>query len=127
MTLHDLTPFRLVYLATPYTLHPLGIGGAFREAARLAARLMVGGVKVFSPITHGHSMSVYGKVAPLNHALWLEFDRAFMEIADALVVGKLESWEKSFGIAQEIKFFNEAKKPIFYVNPQTLEIGSEAA
>lgn len=72
-------------------------------------------------------MSVYGKVAPLNHSLWLEFDRAFMEKCDALVVGKLQSWEKSFGIAQEIKSFQEQNKPIYYINPETLEVGAEAA
>lgn len=127
MTLLELSPFRLTYLATPYSLYPHGIGLAFREAAKLAARLMVGGVKVFSPITHGHSMSVYGKVAPLNHELWLDYDRAFMEVCDALVVGKLESWEKSFGIAQEIKFFTEAKKPIYYIDPATLEVSAAAA
>ncbi len=122
MKLHDLAPFPLVYLATPYSKYPHGIALAFREAARLAARLMVGGVRVYSPIVHTHPMAVYGKISPLAHEIWLPFDEAIMSKADALLVARLESWKASKGIAYEIDFFNRENKPIFYINPETLEV-----
>ena len=124
MTLHELTPFSLVYLATPYSKYPQGIGNAFREAAKLAARLMIGGVRVYSPIVHTHPMAIYGKVSPLSHEIWLPFDEAMMDKADALLVARLETWELSKGIAHEIDFFKREKKPIYYLNAETLEVAA---
>lgn len=124
MTLHDLTPFGLIYLATPYSKYPRGIHVAFRDAAKIAAQLMAAGVSVFSPIMHGHPMSVYGKVAPLNHGIWLPFDEKMMAKSDALLVAKMETWETSFGIAHEIGVFHKAKKPVFYLEPDTMSVAA---
>src|SRR3990167_1959103 len=58
------------YLATPYTRYPAGIRAAFADAAKLAARLLVTGLKVYSPITHTHPLAIYGHLDPLDHAIW---------------------------------------------------------
>lgn len=124
--LDELKNFQIIYLATPYTKYPRGIGVAFRDAARIAGRLMIAGIKIYSPISHGHPLSVYGGVHPKAHDIWLPFDEAMMAKADALLVAKMETWESSFGIAHEIRVFKEAGKPIYYIEPETLAVSNAA-
>jgi nucleoside 2-deoxyribosyltransferase len=124
MTLDDLKGYGLVYLATPYSKYPQGIQVAFREAARLAARLMSSGIAVFSPVAHSHPMAIYGQVAPLNHNIWLPFDEKIMAKCDALLVAKMDTWETSFGVAHEIGVFHKAHKPVFYLEPETMAVAA---
>jgi hypothetical protein len=112
----------LAYLATPYSKWKLGPEDAFIEASKLAARLLVSGVKVYSPIAHTHPLAVYGKLDPLDHSIWLPFDEAMMEAANILIVAHMDGWHESKGIAHEIDFFERAGKPIFDLNCETLSM-----
>lgn len=116
---------QLYYLSTPYTKFPRGPEVAFREAAALAARLIRSGMNVYAPIVHGHPLSMYGGIEPFDHGVWLAIDAAMMARSDALLVAKMESWEHSYGIAEEIKAFTAAGKPVFYLDMETLEYRSE--
>jgi hypothetical protein len=95
---------------------------AARDAAEVMGDLFRLGLKVFSPIVHGHQLSVNGSVPALDHALWLEFDSAMMGKADALLVAHLEGWDESFGIAEETKAFKAAGKPVLHLDPVKLEL-----
>lgn len=112
----------LAYLATPYSKWPTGINDAFIEAAKLAAKLMVSGVKVYSPIAHTHPLAIYGEVDPMDHSIWLPFDEAMMQAASVLIVAHMDGWQESKGIAHEIDFFERAGKPIFDLDPDTLRM-----
>lgn len=108
------------YLATPYTKYPCGIEQAFIDAAKLAARLMLAGVRVYSPIAHTHPLAIHGNIDPLDHAIWMPFDEAMMAVADTLIVAHMDGWENSYGMKLEIDFFDRAGKPIFDLNPSTM-------
>lgn len=110
----------LAYLATPYTKYRAGPEQAFIDAAKLAGRLLIAGVNVYSPITHTHPIAVHGNLDPLDHAIWLPFDEAMMIAADVLIVARMDGWSESRGIAHEIQFFEESHKPIFDLDPATL-------
>lgn len=110
----DLTRHKLVYLGSPYTKYPTGLDAAFRDVAVIAAEMMLEGIKVFSPIAHGHPMSQYGNVDPLNHELWLPFDQAMMDAADAMCIADMEGWETSYGVKYEIDTFRKAGKPVYF-------------
>lgn len=110
----------LAYLATPYSRYPGGIDIAFRDAARLAARLLRAGVKVYSPICHTHPIAIHGNLDPLDHAIWMPFDEAMMRVCDMLIVAHMPSWETSKGIAMEVEHFEKAGKRIFDLDPVTL-------
>jgi len=110
----------LCYLATPYSKWKAGLEDAFIEASKLAARLLRSGVKVYSPIAHTHPLAIHGKLDPFDHSIWLPFDEAMMKVADVLIVAQMDGWRDSFGIAQEIKFFEAARKPIWDLNPDTM-------
>lgn len=114
--------FRRVYLATPYSRYPDGLEAAFRDAAKLAARLLELGVRVYSPICHTHPIAIHGELDPLDHSIWLPFDEAMMEACDAIVVAMMPSWKQSKGIKYEIDYFTLEGKPVFYLEPGTLEI-----
>jgi hypothetical protein len=116
----NIAPKNLAYLATPYTRYPAGIYAAFADAAKLAARLILAGVKVYSPIAHTHPLAIHGNLDPLDLAIWIPFDEAMMERADVLIVAHMEGWEESKGIAHEIRHFEAGGKPIYDLDPETL-------
>ena len=103
------------YLATPYSKYPEGLEMAFVEACRVAGHLIKIGVRVFSPIAHMHPVARFCNIDPHDHAIWLPADRPIMDAACGLIVCKMPSWEISFGIAEEIKIFEAAGKPIEYM------------
>lgn len=110
----------LAYLATPFSKYPAGILAGWEDASRLAARLLVAGVKVYSPIAHSYPLAIHGGLDPYDHEIWLPFDEAMMARTDVLIVAHLPSWESSKGIAHEVEFFGRAGKPIFDLDPDTL-------
>lgn len=118
-----LAKFGVVYLASPYTRFPRGLEMAFIEVCRIAAKMVKAGVKVYSPIAHTHPIATHGSICKTDHSLWLPFDFALMRKADALCVAKMEGWEHSFGVAEEIQMFRADQKPIFYLDPETMTIG----
>lgn len=120
MLISDLKRYQLVYLGSPYTKYPTGIENAFVDIARITAKFVVEGVNVYSPICHTHPIAVYGNVDPKDHSIWLPFDEAMMNVCEALVVAKMESWSHSYGLAKEIDIFQKASKPVYYLNPDTM-------
>jgi hypothetical protein len=115
-------PEGLAYLATPYTRYTGGIEAAFKDAAKLAARLLCTGLKVYSPICHTHPIAIYGALDALDHSIWLPFDEDMMEVSATLIVAHMDGWDESRGVAHEIKFFENAGKPIFDLDPATLNM-----
>jgi hypothetical protein len=104
------------YLGTPYTLYPEGQVKAWLHASRLAADLISNGVPVFSPIAHCHSIAHAGDLDPCDGALWQEVLEPFVSAAHGLIVGKLEGWRDSVGLAHELLQFRRMKKPIVYLD-----------
>lgn len=114
--------YGIVYLATPYSKYEPGHVAAFLEAAKLAGYMVNHGVMVFSPISHGHPMTAYGAVNPYDHPLWMQLDKHFMDMCDALVVATMDGWDESRGVQEEIKIFLAAGKPLYKINPKTLDV-----
>lgn len=110
----------LAYLATPYSKWKLGLEAAFIEASKLVARLLLAGVKTYSPIVHMHPVGFYGGLDLYDHNIWLPLDETMMEVANVLIVAHMDGWNESKGIAHEVAFFERAEKPIFDLNPETL-------
>lgn len=121
-TIEDVARYGLVYLATPYSKYPAGLEAAFVDAAKLTARLLRVGVKVYSPIAHTHPIAVHGNLDALDHSIWLPFDEAIMAKSDAMLVAKMDGWDKSIGIKHEIGVFGAAEKPIYYLDVETLAV-----
>lgn len=121
-TIHDLRHLGLAYLATPYSLYQAGIERAYEDASAITARLAERGLTAFSPIAHSHSVAKFGNLNPKDGMFWIKHDEIFMDKADFLIVAQLDGWEVSEGVTIEIDVFQEAGKPVFYLNPTTLEV-----
>lgn len=118
---NQLKQYNLVYVASPYSLFPHGLEEAWADASAITADLTELGIHAFSPIAHSHSLAVCGAMDPHDAALWAPLNEVMMSFADALVVAKLEGWEESKGVGEEIARFKGEGKPIYYVNPDTME------
>jgi len=121
----DLESFNLLYLATPYTKYPGGIEVAFRDACAFAGTLLKAGLKIYSPIVNTHPIAIHGSLDPLDYTIWLPFDHTMMRISDAILVAKMPTWEESYGIEHEIGEFRSALKPVFFIDPATLDITND--
>src|SRR5271166_4262386 len=92
------------------------------EMCKLMAELLRRGVNGYSPICATHGIAKQGGIDPLDHTIWLPFDQAMMNKADALLIAQMKSWETSKGIGHEIDVFLAAGKPIYFLDPSTLGI-----
>lgn len=115
-----ISEYNFAYLATPYSKYPAGIEWAFIDASALAGRLLLAGMRVYSPIAHTHPIAMHAGIDPYDHNVWIPFDEAMMNAAQALLVAEMDGWQESFGIAHEIAFFEKAGKPIYFLDPKTL-------
>jgi len=105
----------LVYLACPYS-HPDPAVRFMRAqlASLTAAELMREGSPVFSPLSHSHMMSENGGL-PDEWAFWERVDRPILRQCERMIVLKLDGWDKSVGVAAEIKIADELDIPIEYI------------
>jgi hypothetical protein len=99
----------IIYLAVPYS-HP-------DEAVRLerfhrvnaaAASLMAQGICVFSPVSHSHPIASSGIELPTGWEFWGAYCHTMLSACKKLLVLKLEGWDKSIGVAGEIKLAKES-------------------
>lgn len=122
MTLHDVKRLGYAYLATPYSKYKGGIDRAYEDACSLLARLLERGFDVFCPIAHGHGACIHGGLKALDGMFWTEVDQKHLDRAEVLLIAELPGWQDSVGVQYERDFFEETGRPIFYINPITLEV-----
>ncbi len=107
----------LLYLASPYSHSSLIVMEArFKDACSAAARLMERGYTVFSPIAHSHPIADH--LRPdfrTNFDFWMKQDLPILKVSDALVVLKLDGWDKSRGVQAEIAYARANGIPIMFI------------
>lgn len=108
-----------VYLATPYSSHPGGLGAAMDLATAEAGDLVKHRVPVFSPVAHSHPIAMACDIDPLSHSIWLPMDMPMLKAAAAVVAVAGPGAEKSFGIAQEIKAALALGKQVYVKLPRS--------
>lgn len=116
----------LVYVANPYTHYPLGMDQAYLDVCEMAWWLNVAGVNHYSPIIYTHPLAAVWGVDRGDVRFWIDFDKAMMKSCDALAVIKMDGWSESEGVALEIAEFHNDGKPIYTIDPATLEVQHES-
>lgn len=113
-----------IYVASPYSNYAgdnqPGLSRAAGAAAALTGELMKGGMIAYSPIAHGHYVTLNSYLDPLDHEMWMKQCMGMMEKASGLVVLQLPGWRESKGVQMEIDYFAKASKPILYIDPARL-------
>lgn len=123
MTLDDLKQYDLIYLATPFTKYKEGLYAAHIAACHLASRLMQRGIlHIRCPIAEAYPIAWHGCLNPLDLKIWQPFCDASLIKCDLLLIGELPGYMESEGIQHEINCFELAGKPVFSINPDTLEL-----
>lgn len=79
-----------------------------------AAELSKQGYHVFSPLTHNHILVDLAPELPGEH--WMQFDLTILSFCKTLFVLKLDGWETSRGVQQEIQFAKEKGMKIIELN-----------
>ena len=105
----------LVYLAVPYTHKSRAVQEArFHAVNRAAAKLMLAGFHIFSPISHTHSIALDSKL-PTGYEFWMEYDTAILSMCGKLIVLMLDGWKVSVGVKDEIKQATKLGIPVEYL------------
>ena len=94
-----------IFLACPYShQNPIMHVSRALSASEAAARLMVAGYSVFSPISHGHAVceaDIAGTVGTDAEA-WAAINDVVLTVCDALVVLGLPGCIESVGVRREV-------------------------
>lgn len=105
----------MIYLATPYSHpDPEVMEQRFRQACKIAGKLMGEGFIIFSPIAHTHPIAVEGNLDK-SWGFWGKFDYEFVEASQEVWVAKMGGWDTSRGVSAEIKLARELGKPVKFL------------
>jgi hypothetical protein len=108
----------IAYIACPYShSDPLVRQMRFTQVSRVAARLMLKGEVVFSPISHSHPIEQYGMDEPQGYDFWMDQDLPILRKCSKLYVMMLPGWSQSKGVAKEIDTAIECDIPIEFISP----------
>ena len=104
----------LIYLASPYSHPDDNIReNNYKVIAEIAAKMTSEGHVVLSPIAYGHNLLGFCEM-PSDWEFWKNFCLTFLEKCDELIVFKMEGWDKSKGVAEEIEFAQKKGIKITY-------------
>lgn len=105
------------YLATPYTNYKDGIEAAYMGAWDISDMLRNSFVKNFSPIVFTHEIAMATGIDPLDRVFWMDADWPYMTRAHGLIVGGMDGWDESAGVAEELTYFASREKPYVFLDP----------
>lgn len=104
----------MIYLASPYSHpDPAVREDRFRAACRTVVAMMQANEVVYSPIVHGHPLVRYG--LPSDWSFWQPSSRAFLMRCDAVAVVRLDGWQESVGVREEIRLAEALGKPLRFL------------
>jgi hypothetical protein len=116
----------MIYLTSPYSHpDPTVREQRFQAACAATARLLLDGQHVYCPVVHGHPLVRHGLSA--DWSFWERFDRSHLERSNEVVVLTLDGWRDSVGLLAELRHAADLRKPVRYVEPETLEASNESS
>lgn len=111
------------YIATPYSKYKDGLEKAYEAALFADIMLQNLGIRTFGPIRISHPIAMMTGLDPYDYGIWVPLNKPFIDKAHGMVIVTFPGWEDSVGIAEEIKLFAAAGKPMFLLDPRMLGWG----
>ena len=107
---------KLIYIASPYNheLDSVRIQN-YEKVSSLAAKLVAEGHVALSPITYGHTLLEFHQM-PYDWQFWSNFCISFLAKSDELWVYKIEGWDQSRGVEEEIQYALKNNITIKYID-----------
>lgn len=111
---------KIHYLASPYS-HPNPAIKQERatQVIKASVDLFKRGFIVFSPIGYNCHWETYD--LPGDWSVWEEFDKAFIDRCDSVVVLNIPGWDQSVGVQAEIEHAKLTGKPVIFLTPDQIE------
>jgi hypothetical protein len=105
----------VIYLASPYNHpDPAVRHDRFVRVAKAAAKLIANGEVVYCAITHTHPIEKYGNL-PVGWSYWQALDEFYLDLANKLVIVKIDGYDRSEGIKAETARALALGKPVEYM------------
>lgn len=106
---------KIAYLACPYAHNDLSVMELrLKIVTQVASRLHLKNLYVFSPLTHNIPLMEHGPKQSWER--WKSFDLSMLVKSDALYVLKLNGWEQSQGVQEEMAIAKTYDIPIIEIN-----------
>jgi hypothetical protein len=94
----------LIFISSPYSHPDDNIREQnYEKVSQIVAEYVSNGVIAISPITYGHTLIKF-KNMPNDWQFWNNFCLSLLKRCDELWVLKMDGWNNSKGIAEEIEF-----------------------
>jgi len=107
---------KVYYLASPYSHRdPDRMHKRFEAIDAVATWLIREGAMLIEPISMCHSKSLTHEL-PGGYEYWQRRDRKFVSMCDGIIITKLEGWDKSVGMADELQYAASLGKDIHTIN-----------
>lgn len=112
---------KLIFVCTPYSNDDENIVKYRKKiAGEVCLRLVAKGIYAISPVVYGCALMEYGENTDGSWNYWQKFCETFLINSKAVYVIKIDGWDKSIGVSQEILFAITHKIPVYFINPETL-------
>jgi len=108
---HPKTSF--LYLASPFRHYAPNLYAGHHAAREAQGLLWKAGVNAFSPIACFYPTAAWEEVDQLDHDWWMNHDAPYMRAASACIVLKIDGWDTSKGVAEEVEFFEKRNSNVY--------------
>jgi hypothetical protein len=107
---------KLFYLASPYSHDNQHVKDyRFQVVQDVTVKLLLdANIYAFSPIAYNHPMVIHD--LPTDWSFWENYDKAFIDHCDGLVVLTIDGWQESIGVQAEIEYAKELNLPVVYLS-----------
>lgn len=105
-----------IYLGSPYTHEDSNVmEERYLAACFKASQLVKAGYYVYSPIVHWHPVAKLHEL-PRDWDFWRKIDSVSISLMDEVRILKLQGWETSIGLGNEIILAQKLKKPYSFID-----------
>jgi hypothetical protein len=100
------------YLGSPYSsTDPVIRNNRYLEACHVTAAMLKQNLIVFSPIVHCHMLAEMYDL-PTDFTFWEHYCLGMLRQASEIVVLRLDGWEQSIGLRQEVSYAHANSIPV---------------
>lgn len=108
----------IIYFAAPYSdSDPEVTNKRFEIICKKVSNLTSNGFVVISPIIYGHTLIQY-KAIPSDWTFWKTFCQSFLIKCQEMIVLKIDGWDTSIGVKEEIRIAEQLGMNITYIDSE---------
>lgn len=111
---------KLIFISSPYSHEDEEVVEKnYLKVVRLAGFLCSIGDVAISPIVYGHTLVKHVRM-PTDWESWKNFCLTLLDKCDEMIVYKMDGWDKSRGVKEEIEFATKKGIKIIYIDYETV-------